>query len=609
MGSQFAVGGLASGLPSDIVDQLMATKQNRLKAYERDVSFFSSQKSAFAELETKLLSLSSISETLQDSSEWAPHTATSSNEDYITAAADSSAIAGTHQVEVSQLASSSTVMSGGGVTTSGDTLNGVPTFSFLYNGISYSNTTDGTNTPGSGFAIADGDTLSDIAEKISAYDYEDTDGTDEAGISASVLYDGTNYRLVLAAKDQGAYVRDTDGTTSTSRIETVTADMTWTTSANTWNTAGDSSSISLKGSTTATDAITSVADGVFEFNYNGITYDLDTTVDTATQIGLRGADGSLMTTASTLSDIADAITETVTGMTASVVNNGTNNFLVMDGSSSTMPITGVVTAMTVGTTAITSYSTAFFESDEGQDAKLTVDGLSNIYSSSNIVDEVLPGVAMTVGAVTTSAISVTVADDTDTLKETLNSFTAAYNDVISYINSQKEGAFTGSTLARGVVSLMRSVINTSTHKDDGTGDIITPYSILAEMGLRTSQSSGQISFDSDMLDDALSNSFTVMTKIFTNTQSDVGTGNNAGVAFRFEDLVDDLTDSVNGSITGRDDGLQSRIDSLETSIERENRRLEIVRGRLTKKFSNLEQLVNSMNASGSALTSALAGMS
>ncbi|MBF0444295.1 MAG: flagellar filament capping protein FliD [Magnetococcales bacterium] len=608
MGSQFAVGGLASGLPSDIVEQLMQTKQNRLKAYERDVNFYSTQKSAFAELETKLLSLSSISETLQDSSEWAPHTATSSDTDIITAAADSNAIAGTHQVTVSQLASSSTVMSGGGVITSGDTLAALTTFSFDYNGINYSNTTDGTNTPGSGFGIAAGDTLSDIAEKITSYDYEDTDGTDEAGVSASILYDGTNYRLVLAAKDQGAYVRDTDGSTSTSRLENVTVDLSWTTAGNTWDTskATDSSSISLTGSTSATDAITSIAAGVFEFTYGGVTYDL---AGDGTNTQIKDSTGAAMVAGtSTLANLADAITNTVTGMTSSVINNGTTNFLILDGSTAAQAISGVTTAMTVGTTAINTYSSSFFESDEGQDAKLTVDGLSNIYSSSNIVDEVLPGVAMTVASVTTSAISVTVADDTDTLKETLTSFTTAYNDVISYINSQKEGAFAGSTLARSVISLMRSVINTSTHKDDGTGDIITPYSILAEMGLRTNQQSGQISFDSTQLDDALTNSFTVMTKIFTNTQNDVGSGNNAGVAYRFEDLIDELTDSVNGSITGRDDGLQARIDSLETSIERENRRLDIVRERLTKQFSNLEQLVNSMNASGSALTNALSGL-
>ncbi len=330
--------------------------------------------------------------------------------------------------------------------------------------------------------------------------------------------------------------------------------------------------------------------------------------------GLRTADGSLLIAGtSTLADLAEAITTTVTDMTSSVVNNGTSNFLVMDATAAitvddtkiALDLNDAATDTTTSTT-ISAYSAGFFQSDEGQDAKLTVDGLSSIYSSSNVVDEVLPGVAMTIQSVTTSALTVTVADDPDTLKETLGTFTTAYNDVIDYINSQKETTFAGSTLARSVISQMRSVLNTSTHKADASGDIITPYSILAEMGLRTNQQTGKISFDSTSLDDALDNSFSAVTSIFTNTQTDVGTGNNAGVAYRFEDLIDSMTDSVTGSLTGRSDGLQARIDSLATSIEREDRRLEIVRQRLSKKFSNLEQLVNSMNASGSALSSAMA---
>ncbi len=45
----------------------------------------------------------------------------------------------------------------------------------------------------------------------------------------------------------------------------------------------------LLGSTDATDVLGSVADGVFEFTYGTVTYDLDTTVDTATQKGVENS--------------------------------------------------------------------------------------------------------------------------------------------------------------------------------------------------------------------------------------------------------------------------------------------------------------------------------
>ncbi|MBF0455034.1 MAG: flagellar filament capping protein FliD [Magnetococcales bacterium] len=611
MASSFAVGGLASGLPSDMVDQLMATKQQRLKAYENDKSFFTGQKSAFGELKTKLLNLSSVSETLQETSAWSPHTSSSSDEDKVAVSASSSAVSGTHQIGVSRLASSSTLMTSGGVTNSTDKVKTINSFSFTYNDRDYSVVAGNANP----FGIIAGDTLADIASKITTYDFEDASGTDEAGISASVLNDGTNYRLVLTPKDQGAYERNNDGTTKTSRITGLTMDMVFensdgTSTTATWNTGGDSSGFSTgAGLTDATATIDSIAAANFSFTYGTNTWALD--ASTGNQLKKDGV--ALVAGAATLDNVATAINQSVDGVSASVVNDGTNNYLVIDGSTASQVISGVTVNLgfTQGTSTYTvnSTSTGFFQSSEGQDAKITVDGLSNIYSSSNVVDEVLPGVAMTIKGITTSSVSVTVSDDTAALKETLNSFTTAYNDVIDYIGKNKETVFSGATLTRSIISQMRSVLNTSTHKGDKSGDVLSPFSILAEMGLRTDQKTGKISFNDSTLDEAIATNFTALTNLFTNTQTAVDTGNNAGVAHRFESLIDDITNSSSGSLTGRSDGLQARIDGLEDSIERENYRLEKVRERLTLKFANLEQLVNSLNASGNALTSALGGLS
>ena len=215
---------------------------------------------------------------------------------------------------------------------------------------------------------------------------------------------------------------------------------------------------------------------------------------------------------------------------------------------------------------------------------------------------------MVVKEVTSSDITVTIANDTDTLKETLSTFTTSYNDVVDYINDHKDDTLTGESMARSIVSQMRSVLNTSTHKGDDSGNVLTPFSILAEMGLRTNQKTGKISFDSDSLDDALDSDFNALTNLFTNTQTAVGTDNNAGLAYRFEDLIDSLTNSTSGALTGKADGLQSRIDRLDDSIEREQLRLEKVRDRLTLKFANLEQLVNTMNGASGSLLSTLSKM-
>ncbi len=167
----------------------------------------------------------------------------------------------------------------------------------------------------------------------------------------------------MAAKDQGAYVRDSTGNTTTSRIHTVDVTMGWADSNNTWDTTAAtnlSSGVSFTGSTNATDTLDSVADGVFEFTYDGTTYDLDGVDNTQ----LMTSSGAALTTSSTLADLADAITATVSNMTASVVNNGSTNFLVMDGAKASSPISGITTTLALdnagtNTATIATYSAGF----------------------------------------------------------------------------------------------------------------------------------------------------------------------------------------------------------------------------------------------------------
>ncbi len=583
-------GGLASGLPPDMVDQLMKAKEYRLKSLSRDKDFFTSQKASYSELESLLSSLSSTANTLQDDSSFSPHTATSSDEDVLEVSADSSAVAGTHTIAVSRLATSNTIMTGSGVTDSSDTLSAVTTFSFDYNGQNYTN---------ADFGIAAGDDLATIASRIGSYEFTDADGNTEDGISASVLYDGSNYRLVLTAIDQGAQSRNSDGTTNTTRIENLSIDMTFNGGAvydTTTATTGTSTSFTLgAGVTSSTDTVSAVGAIPLTFDYNGVTYE--------------HGDEFTISVGDTLDDIATAINSIgAAGLQAQVVNDGTNNRLVIEGTSSISNFDSDFTFTSAGNFTDANFVGGYFTTAEGQDAKLTVDGLSNIYSSENTVDDVLPGVTMVVKEVTSSDITVTIANDTDTLKETLSSFTESYNAVIDYINDHKDDTLTGESVARSIISQMRSVLNTSTHKGDASGDVLTPFSILAEVGLRTNQKTGKISFDSDSLDDALDLNFNALTDLFTNTQTAVGTGNNAGLAYRMEDLIDSLTNSTSGALTGKSDGLQARIDRLDDSIEREQLRLEKVRERLTLKFANLEQLVNTMNGASGSLINTLGKM-
>ncbi|MBF0165818.1 MAG: flagellar filament capping protein FliD [Magnetococcales bacterium] len=483
MAGSFSITGLASGLPSDIVDQLVNAQKTRLKSMEKDKSFFTSQQTAIGELETKMLALETKAKELQETSAWAPHTVSSSDSDRVVASADSTAQAANHSIVVGQLATYDTkaMDAASGFASATTTLGIGTTFSFEYNGVTYgSNAVPSTTNFDT--ATLENMTLEDLASAINGIDYGDDDG-----VSASVLYDGSKYRLILTAKDSGTY---TD-------------------------------SFGNRG-----DRISNIASGY-------------------------------------------SFTQTVAPQDAILKIDG------IDVVSSTNQVTTALTGVTLN--------------------------LQDVTAGTTVADSDGDGWADSIGT-TGSAVNVSIQNDTTALKTVLNSFLDAYNGVVDYVNTHKSDTLSGDSLSRSVLTQLRTVLNTRTETSLGT---LTPYSTLAEMGLRTDQKTGKISFDSSSLDNALAVDFNSVTRMFTSQHAATTDTFNEGLAHRMADLIDSLTASTSGSVTGRKDGLKARVDRLEKSIEQENARLEKVRETLTKKFSNLEQMISKMNSQGSSLTSSI----
>ncbi|MBF0584961.1 MAG: flagellar filament capping protein FliD [Magnetococcales bacterium] len=487
-------GGLATGLPSDLVDQLMQSQKSRLRGFESAKTKIADQQSIYNQLQTKLTDLSTKAVALQDASAWAPHTVSSSNEEKVTATGSDTAMAGTHTLHVAQLAThdtfvlgDATLTAGSGVSSSTDTLTAGSAFSYTYNGTTY-----GTSAGTTGFTDLTGKSLTDVAALINGIDY----GTQE-GVAASVMYDGGAYRLVLTAKDSGQ-------NSGAARIA-VGADTTL-------NFTTSGTLTSFQNTVPAQNAV---------FNLDGVN----------------------------VTSTTNAPTDVLTGITLQLKS-------------------------TTGATA--------------QDTN--ADGIND---------------AMLSTAASTSVV-ITVSNDTAAVKTTLDSFVEAYNGIVDFDAKHREGALAGSTLMRTVLGQMRATLNIRTHKSGATSATdYLPRSTLAEFGMRTDSKTGKISFSGSSLDDALKNDYSGLAAIFTNTQSSVGTGRNAGLAYRFETLVKGMTNSVTGSLTAQTNGFRTRTTRLDKDIEREGARLEKVRQQLTLKFSNLEQMVSKMNSAGSAMNSAL----
>lgn len=179
--SAVTFGGLASGLDTGtLIDKLVAAERSSATSLQQRQSDLNAQKTIVGNLSTALAALGNLARGMDLASEVHPHAATVSDT-RVRAAASATAAPGVYDVRVRQLAQAQVTSS--------------RTFASADAGV----LGDGgvTITVG-GVAKAvtwtSADSLADVASKINAAD---------AGVTASVLFDGASYRLVTTASATG----------------------------------------------------------------------------------------------------------------------------------------------------------------------------------------------------------------------------------------------------------------------------------------------------------------------------------------------------------------------------------------------------------------------
>jgi len=178
-----SVGGLATGLPSDLVDKLIAVQQQPLNRLADKKLAQQTRLQAVQNLDAALLSMKSAMEGLDDADAFQTRTATSSDNAFVTLAADTTATKGAYTVTNVVLAGRDQKRHTAGVASRTDPL-ASGTFAFTYAG--------GTEQQ---VTLSGGETLDDLVGKINDLD---------AGVTAHVVNDGTSDYLVLSGDDTGA---------------------------------------------------------------------------------------------------------------------------------------------------------------------------------------------------------------------------------------------------------------------------------------------------------------------------------------------------------------------------------------------------------------------
>ena len=315
---------------------------------------------------------------------------------------------------------------------------------------------------------------------------------------------------------------------------------------------------------------------------------------------------------STLADIRTAINAANAGVTASIVNDGSGNRLVIAAKDS-----GLANALqiTVDNASGDLSKLAFDASTDGisnmtetvvaQDAEMVIDGIT-IKKSSNTISDALEGVTFNLlKADPGTSTTLTVEKDNSSVETAVKAFVTAYNDLEKTIGNlsrydaanKKAAALTGDSTVRMVQNRVRSMLTAN----QPAGGIYG----LSEIGI-SFQKDGTLQLDESKLSAALNNPDKNVAAFFGDIPGEA-TPTTPGFMSQLNLLIDGMTRS-DGLINSRMDGINSTIKGIGKQREALNYRLEETEKRLLAQFTALDSMIASMTQTSNYLQQQLANL-
>lgn len=287
----------------------------------------------------------------------------------------------------------------------------------------------------------------------------------------------------------------------------------------------------------------------------------------------------------TLASIASKINDANAGATASVLFDGTNYRL-----------------MVASTQTGTANAPTFTETGDGlgmatqvaaQDAKVTIDGVADITRSTNVIDDAISGVTLTLNsksADTDPDTAVTVAQDNTALTSKLNAFVSAYNQINASLHVQLD--YTGTTKGTNTLfgdSTLRQLQNALGSVMSGSygGNAIDALGLVRDK-------SGNLTLDTDKLNAALAKDPNAVSNMF------ISGGLTSAVS-----KLSTAYSGAGGMLSAKTDSLTSQFSQLQTQADQVNKRADALQTTLQAQFNSLETMIQNLKSQSSYLTSVL----
>jgi len=294
----------------------------------------------------------------------------------------------------------------------------------------------------------------------------------------------------------------------------------------------------------------------------------------------------------TLANLRDAINTMNGDAEATIINDGTGYRLVLtsktSGVSNPITVTENVTSLGLPTGPVAGG----IQLQAAQDAAFSIDTLSMTRSTNTFADAI-GGVTITLTKGGSGTLSVT--NDTAAIKEKIEGFVTAYNDIVSLVSTnaiydtttKKGGPLTGESSARDVVTRLQAIIG------NRVAELPEGLRVLSQIGIKTG-TDGKLSIDSSVLTDKIATNLAGVSDLFNAT---------GGVANSVWDYADQATDTISGAITYRTKGLGTIVSKINDDISKVEARLAKEETELRARFAKLEALLSTISAQSSFLTS------
>jgi len=231
-----------------------------------------------------------------------------------------------------------------------------------------------------------------------------------------------------------------------------------------------------------------------------------------------------------------------------------------------------------------------------QDAKVVIGSDAStgvtVTSSTNTISDVVPGLSIDLGEVTSGPVTVTVDRNTDAIVEQLSGFVDDYNAAVSAIGdltkfdsaTETRGLLMGDGTLRLIERRLSRLVSGSVAGATGT------LQRLSQVGI--SLSDGSVSFDEQKFRDALQNDFAGVTSFFSDSE--------VGAAEQMKQALKQITDS-DGLISRRGDALEKQSQALSDRVDQLNARLDRSRERLTRQFQAMERALAGLQSQQAAI--------